>query len=85
MSLLAGIVIALILDILVLYTFTILFPNGGKLRQYVVIFVAESYMGWQNFYDDVVTLVMIGNSKNHMNPKQRMNGFLDVYMKQYAG
>ena len=84
MSLFVGILIALVLDILVLYTFTILFPNGGKLRQYVVIFVAEAMLGWRDFYEDVVTIVMLDNSKKHMTPKQRMNGLLDNYMKQYA-
>jgi len=77
-----GILMALTLNVMVLWLLTVVFPNGGTLRQNSVLFVAQGCMGWRDFVEDVNTLIMADNAKLHMTPKQRMNGFLDSWIKE---
>ena len=81
----AGIILALFLNCLVLYILTILFPSHGTCRQYIVVFIAESIMGWMDFKDDITTFILMRQVKPQTTPRQRMNGLLDDYFRQLQG
>lgn len=74
-----GIIFSLFLNCVILYCLTVMFPSNGKFRQYVVIFVAESLIGYQDMKDDVMSVIMHLTAKPQTNPKQRMNGLLNEY------
>ncbi len=72
-----GILLSLFLNCLVLYCLTIMLPDNGTFRQYAVIFIAESIIGYQDMKDDIMAVVIA--TKSQTTPKQRMNGLLDNY------
>lgn len=75
--------IVLVMNIIVLYLFTVLLPSQLKLRQGLVLFVAECITEYRDFYDDVMTVVMVKDSNGtRQSPKDQFNGLLDDWFNK---